>query len=144
MFPICYVVSQMQRQVLRNQQKEVYIDRYKQLSSEKKIHNASYWVLGCKVKLPTFATLKTSFIYLTFFQPPMKIGMTQENTVYEQPGIWTFSKVTVGMFWLKWAADIRTCHYLSKGSWFWQQRFNCVEADDDILCLNRIKNKQNQ
>lgn len=109
----------------------------------KKICNASCWVPGCKVKLPTFATLKT-FIYLTFFQPTMKIWMTEKNTVYEQPGIWTFSKLTVGMFWLKWTADIRTCHYLSKGSRFWQQPFNCVESDDDILLLNRIRNKQNQ
>lgn len=33
---------------------------------------------------------QNSFMYITFFQPSLKVGITEENTVYKQPGSQAF------------------------------------------------------
>lgn len=79
---------------------------YKWLSNEKKLSNASSvpssWVW--QKTFLTFAELKTLFILL-FFHSSIKVGMTQENKLYKQPGSQAFSTLTVLTFWLKWTAE---------------------------------------
>lgn len=95
-------------------------------------------VLGCNRKL--FAHLQSSKLYLSYFFSAKRESWddTRKQTVQAtwKPGI-----LYTNSFDILTGMDCRTsiCHYLSKGTWFWQQPFNCVEAGYDILLLNRKK-----
>lgn len=74
-----------------------------------------------------FFTYLNSFF---FFQASVKIGVIQENKVHKPPGSQAFSTLPV---WTERGGRTGVCYYLSKGSWVWQQPFNCVEAAADTL-----------
>lgn len=101
---MCWYFLQLHRKILKHQLN----NQPKSITESVKMKGNSGMpypsqALGCNKSFPTFSELKGFFIYFTFVQPSIKAGMTQENKVYKQ-GRQAFPELTVGRFWLEWAA----------------------------------------